>query len=79
MAENFTAADVPEWTGSLLSYGAFLAYAQRTVEIVRETGYAALALEKFGLGLAGPFSAIDGGTRSTISCSRWRRRLPAAN
>ena len=48
MAENFTAADVPEWTGSLLSYGAFLAYAQRTVEIVRETGYAALALEKIG-------------------------------
>jgi hypothetical protein len=48
MEKDFTVLEVPEWTGSRLTYGAFLLYAEQVVKIVRETGYAALSLEKVG-------------------------------
>lgn len=63
MAEDFTAEDLPEWTGSLLSYGAFLAYAQRTVEIVPQDRVAAppQVREAAGRGGGGRGTARAGG------------------
>ena len=46
--DDFTAIEIPEWTGSHLSYGAFLSFAQRIAAVTQTAGYDVLSLEKIG-------------------------------